>query len=394
MYEEDLFNINALDEYKYNSVDKSWTSKYILSHYWNAVVRLLPLSMAPNLVTLVGFTAVLFNIVLIMLADQELTKPPDPFICYSCALGTWVYSTMDNIDGKQARRTNSSSALGELFDHGIDALNCSLLGFCQAYCMGMASTKFGILIVTITCLGMYISTWETYYTNVLFLGFINAPTEGLIFVSLTMAACGYYGPEIWKMTLSQLITDDLPLFLKDVALNWAWISITIFGLIFFHIPQSTYNVWKVRKAANEPMMPALVNLMPAFTSALAVYVWVNSKDSLVVKNFFVFTVIITFICGRVCTRITVAHLLKQPFPRLTVHFPLLIGAILFYIGGQMPQLSHISRDIQPAYIHSLLLYSGYSYYHFSRTVIKMFCEKLGISPFSVQKKVDSAKKTN
>lgn len=30
---------------------------------------------------------------------------------------------MDAIDGKQARRTGTSSPLGELFDHGCDAIN-------------------------------------------------------------------------------------------------------------------------------------------------------------------------------------------------------------------------------------------------------------------------------
>ncbi|CAF4381810.1 unnamed protein product, partial [Rotaria magnacalcarata] len=28
---------------------------------------------------------------------------------------------VDGMDGKQARRTKSSSALGELFDHGVDS---------------------------------------------------------------------------------------------------------------------------------------------------------------------------------------------------------------------------------------------------------------------------------
>ena len=30
---------------------------------------------------------------------------------------------MDAIDGKQARRTGTSGPLGELFDHGCDAIN-------------------------------------------------------------------------------------------------------------------------------------------------------------------------------------------------------------------------------------------------------------------------------
>lgn len=34
-----------------------------------------------------------------------------------------TYLNMDAIDGKQARRTGTSSPLGELFDHGCDAIN-------------------------------------------------------------------------------------------------------------------------------------------------------------------------------------------------------------------------------------------------------------------------------
>jgi len=32
------------------------------------------------------------------------------------------YQTLDNLDGKQARNTKNSSGLGEMFDHGCDAL--------------------------------------------------------------------------------------------------------------------------------------------------------------------------------------------------------------------------------------------------------------------------------
>ena len=34
--------------------------------------------------------------------------------------------TLDNLDGKQARRTGSSSPLGLLFDHGCDAFNTTV----------------------------------------------------------------------------------------------------------------------------------------------------------------------------------------------------------------------------------------------------------------------------
>ena len=41
------------------------------------------------------------------------------------AIGLFVYQTLDACDGKQARRTGNSSSLGELFDHGCDAVSTS-----------------------------------------------------------------------------------------------------------------------------------------------------------------------------------------------------------------------------------------------------------------------------
>ncbi len=47
--------------------------------------------------------------------------------CYLCALGLFIYQSLDAIDGKQARRTKSSSPLGELFDHGCDSISTGKL---------------------------------------------------------------------------------------------------------------------------------------------------------------------------------------------------------------------------------------------------------------------------
>lgn len=60
-------------------------------------------------------------------SPPHLQAPSWAFIM--SALGLFFYQSLDAIDGKQARRTNSSSPLGELFDHGCDAVStgdCSL----------------------------------------------------------------------------------------------------------------------------------------------------------------------------------------------------------------------------------------------------------------------------
>jgi phosphatidylglycerophosphate synthase len=54
--------------------------------------------------------------------NPDFETPVAPWVYFLCAGGLFAYQTLDNIDGKQARRTKSSSPLGELFDHVSDAM--------------------------------------------------------------------------------------------------------------------------------------------------------------------------------------------------------------------------------------------------------------------------------
>ena len=162
--------LQHLKTYKYSSVDKSLLSKYLLQHYWNGIVKLLPLWLAPNMVTLLGFLFIIANIGILAIYIPNLVGPGPTWVYFSFALGLWMYSTMDNIDGKQARRTGTSSGLGELFDHGIDSLNCTLASLLETAAMALGSTHIGAFTAMIPCLPMFFSTWETYHTHTLYLG--------------------------------------------------------------------------------------------------------------------------------------------------------------------------------------------------------------------------------
>lgn len=85
--------------------------------------------------TLLGFFCILINIIFVVIFVPDLIGPVSQkwglawlsmlivkapsWLCYSFAAGVWMYSTMDNVDGKQARRTGTSSPLGELFEYVI-----------------------------------------------------------------------------------------------------------------------------------------------------------------------------------------------------------------------------------------------------------------------------------
>ncbi len=86
------------------------------------MVEFLPLWMAPNLVTLTGMIIGIAT-TCILLAYCPLLEGSAPSWAYVvCGVGLFVYQTLDAIDGKQARRTGSSSPLGQLFDHGMSIL--------------------------------------------------------------------------------------------------------------------------------------------------------------------------------------------------------------------------------------------------------------------------------
>ena len=59
------------------------------------------------------------------------------WLWFTFAIGLFVYQSLDAIDGKQARRTGTSGPLGELFDHGCDALNTTLEVILSAAAMNL-----------------------------------------------------------------------------------------------------------------------------------------------------------------------------------------------------------------------------------------------------------------
>ena len=88
--------------------------------------------------------------------------PPWAIVLGAAAL--FVYSTMDNMDGKQARRTGTSSALGLLFDHGCDAINAGLLGplILAMATQGVTAGGSGVVVAAWACatIPFFFSTWE------------------------------------------------------------------------------------------------------------------------------------------------------------------------------------------------------------------------------------------
>jgi phosphatidylglycerophosphate synthase len=90
--------------------------------------------MAPNLVTFIGWIFMVLSYSVMVYYDSAFGKEIPRWTFFFAATCIFIYANLDAIDGKQARRTKSSSPLGQLFDHGCDSFSLSffVLAACEA----------------------------------------------------------------------------------------------------------------------------------------------------------------------------------------------------------------------------------------------------------------------
>lgn len=77
-------------------------------------------------ITLSGFGFIVLNFLTLLWYTPTLDQDCPTWVYASWAIGLFLYQTFDAVDGSQARRTRQSGPLGELFDHGVDAVNTTL----------------------------------------------------------------------------------------------------------------------------------------------------------------------------------------------------------------------------------------------------------------------------
>jgi len=68
--------------------------------------------MAPNLITLVGLMFNVSGCLIYLWDDTTFTKKFPAWMYIYSATTAFIYQTLDAVDGKQARRTGTSSPLG------------------------------------------------------------------------------------------------------------------------------------------------------------------------------------------------------------------------------------------------------------------------------------------
>ncbi|KAM7344519.1 choline/ethanolaminephosphotransferase 1 bbc isoform 4-T4 [Cochliomyia hominivorax] len=188
--------LKKLSEHKYSCTSSSLMDPW-LQPWWNWLVSKTPLWLAPNLITIVGLIVNIVTTLILVAYSPEGTSPPPRWTCLLCAFGLFVYQSLDSIDGKQARRTNTSSPLGELFDHGCDSISTVFVALSACISCQLGHYPNWLFFQCFCAISLfYCAHWQTYVSGTLRFGKIDV-TEAQFTIMGIHIISFIFGPEFW-----------------------------------------------------------------------------------------------------------------------------------------------------------------------------------------------------
>jgi ethanolaminephosphotransferase len=193
--------LDNIANWKYVGGEYTYLDNF-LNPFWLWGATLIPRKVSPNMVSLSGLLCTMSAAMLIIIYDVTLTTYVPTWLSFYGGFAVFMFQTLDAIDGKHARNTNTSSPLGQLFDHGCDAVNTPvtlLLVFSASALM----TRPGLLLYmyAFSVQIFYLAQWEEYHSRVNkhSVGGVFGVTEGQlmgVLVCACHAATNYWSADL------------------------------------------------------------------------------------------------------------------------------------------------------------------------------------------------------
>eukprot|EP01127_Copromyxa_protea_P010213 TRINITY_DN2468_c0_g1_i1.p1 TRINITY_DN2468_c0_g1~~TRINITY_DN2468_c0_g1_i1.p1 ORF type:complete len:384 (-),score=53.19 TRINITY_DN2468_c0_g1_i1:13-1164(-) len=179
-------------KYDYDVTDLSLTTR-CLSGFWVGLTEMIPMWVAPNLITLVAFVQLVTVFFISLSYSPTLSEELPGWLILLNGLSLFLRQTLDAMDGKQARRTGQSSALGEFFDHGLcDAIEILFVSFNTAAVVRLGKGPLFYYFVLFGMGSHFMEMWAVYLTGKIEFWYFSF-TESEIIGVLTHIAIYFIG---------------------------------------------------------------------------------------------------------------------------------------------------------------------------------------------------------
>uniref|UniRef100_A0A061QV84 Ethanolaminephosphotransferase n=2 Tax=Tetraselmis sp. GSL018 TaxID=582737 RepID=A0A061QV84_9CHLO len=191
--------LEGLKHYQYKPGGYTWLDE-LHQPLWKWITDSLPLWLAPNLITLSGLLALVSSYFANAVFIPTLSEQAPWWVYFFSGASLVLYTNLDCIDGKQARRTGTSSPLGQLFDHGVDALAVHLVLLNLLCTFGAGTTWMTPTLLVSIKVPWLLAQWEEYHTGLMLYGNgwwgvleINYGVAAMHFLSAALT------PSFWRL---------------------------------------------------------------------------------------------------------------------------------------------------------------------------------------------------
>jgi len=289
---------------------------------------------------------------------------------------------LDGTDGKQARRTQSSTPLGELFDHGLDSWAALLLPvalysiFGRSELYGVSTTRmYGLLWLI---LGSFIiSHWEKYNTGILFLPWSYDLSQ--IGMTVLFLLTSIFGQQVWYFNVGDWSsTQIIEIFIYVFALGLS-------------LPFSIYNMYKayLNKTFKQPSVYEAIRPLFAtiylFTIQL---IWLNySRINILDLEPRMFYWITGTLFSNISCRLIVAQMTSTRCEIFNWALIPLTGVVVLFTNPYIYSLSiAINKELEVLMLYAMAVLVTLQHVHYGICMVRQICDHLNIYCFIITSK--------
>ncbi|KAK4011968.1 hypothetical protein OUZ56_021071 [Daphnia magna] len=360
--------LKRLKEHKYSCISSS-VLEPLLQPWWNWVVQCLPLWLAPNLITITGLILNIMTSLVLVYYNPDGKEESPRWAALLCAAGIFIYQTLDAIDGKQARRTNSSSPLGELFDHGCDSLSTVFVALAACVTVGLGTHPWWMFFQCFTGFALfYCAHWQTYVSGTLRFGKIDVTEAQYGIIGLHLLTF-IFGSNMWQQNLPLVGFGWNIVVVLSVFLAQSYTFFTEYLGCILSGGTGKNGSTIAETSVLSPAIPLGLVIVPAYIIAC------KSEEHIFEEHPSLYIIAFGLVIAKVTNRLVVAHMTRSEMDYLD---SVLIGPALLFLN------QYFNNFIQEYYVLWLcLMWAAIDLYHYCHRVCLEICKELNIELFRI-----------
>ncbi|XP_043202270.1 cholinephosphotransferase 1-like isoform X2 [Amphibalanus amphitrite] len=366
--------LQNLDQHKYSCQSDSVLDPY-MQPWWNWLVGRCPLWLAPNLITLAGLAVNIATTLILVYYNPDAKGSTPQWACLLAGLGLFIYQSLDAIDGKQARRTGSSSPLGELFDHGCDSVSVVFVVVGVATMTSMGESPMMMFVVCFTAIALfYIAHWQTFVSGTLKFGKIDVTEEQFCVISLYVIGA-IFGSDIWNMEISNTG------YKLKVMLVVMGVGVTVIHLVGSFGIILTGGVGKngssvAGTSVLSPSIPLALVVVPAFV------IYRKSLQHVYETHPVLYVIAFATVASKVTCKLVLAHMTRS---ELEYSDSSMIGPAMLFLN------QYFNTYFQEYYVLWVCLIWGLvDFLDYWRKICTEICDHMGIYCFRIKQQSAAA----